>query len=461
MKKKKILFIISDELFVRNYIDTGVYKFLEKIFNICLIANENINSKEKIKKIKSFKGFYKISEKEINDIANVTNQQIWKKINKSSTIRLKKKILLQFNKFYESKLYNKNFNILVFFKKILAFIKDYIKFFYDTNIIFFYIRKFQEKKIQINSDLKKFIEKINADNILLPTTSQDATTYNIIKISHEKKSKNIILIDNWDNLSSKSGIFNNDLYYTVWGKQNQNFAKKIQNIEKKKVFIIGTPRYDKYFLLRNKKIKSHFDFKYILFLASSFRYTYETDILEILDNILENNKKFSNIKLIYRSHPWRPFTKVIDTSLYKNIILDPQINNEHTKKKFSTTFQPNLNYYPSLIKNAEFVISGPTSMIIECAIFYKKILLLNFDDKNSNLTPRKVCEQIEHFKNINMIEIIKKNNYLSKLEQDMEEILQKKIDKKILQRTDLQRKYFLYDDKFSYNQRLKKIINKI
>ena len=48
MKKKKSLFIISDDLFVRNYIDTGVYKFLEKIFNICLIANENINSKEKI-----------------------------------------------------------------------------------------------------------------------------------------------------------------------------------------------------------------------------------------------------------------------------------------------------------------------------------------------------------------------------------------------------------------------------
>ena len=147
MKKKKILFIISDDLFVRNYIDTGVYKFLEKIFNICLIANEKVNSKEKIKKIKSFKGFYKISEKEINDIANVTNQQIWKKINKSSTIRLKKRTLLQFNKFYESKLYNKNFNILVFFQKILAFLKDYIKFFYDTNFIFFYIRKFQEKKI--------------------------------------------------------------------------------------------------------------------------------------------------------------------------------------------------------------------------------------------------------------------------------------------------------------------------
>lgn len=99
------------------------------------------------------------------------------------------------------------------------------------------MRKFQEKKIQINSDLKKFIKKINADNIILPTTSQDATTYNIIKISHEKKSKNIILIDNWDNLSSKSGIFNNDLYYTVWGKQNKNFAKKIQNIEKKKFLL--------------------------------------------------------------------------------------------------------------------------------------------------------------------------------------------------------------------------------
>ena len=48
MKKKKILFIISDDLFVRNYIDTGVYRFLEKKFNVCLIANKEINSKEKI-----------------------------------------------------------------------------------------------------------------------------------------------------------------------------------------------------------------------------------------------------------------------------------------------------------------------------------------------------------------------------------------------------------------------------
>jgi hypothetical protein len=91
VKKKKILFIISDDLFVRNYIDTGVYKFLEKRFSVSLIADEKIASKEKIKNIRSFKGFYKITEEERKAIANVTNQQIWKKLDKSSTIRLKKK----------------------------------------------------------------------------------------------------------------------------------------------------------------------------------------------------------------------------------------------------------------------------------------------------------------------------------------------------------------------------------
>ena len=461
MKKKKILFIISDDLFVRNYIDTGVYKFLEKRFSVSLIADEKIASKEKVKNIRSFKGFYKITEEERKAIANVTNQQIWKKLDKSSTIRLKKKNLLQFNKFYEDKIYNKNFNILLFFKKVLVFIKDYLNFFYDTNKIFFYLRNFKENKIKINYALKKFIEKTEPKVILLPSSYQDPTTYNLIKISNKKKFNSVLLIDNWDNLSSKSGIFNNDLYYAVWGEQNKNFAKKIHNIKKERIFLVGTPRYDKYFLLRNKKIKKHFDFKYILFSASSLRYTYETDILKILDSILENNKKFFNIKIIYRSHPWRPFTKVVDDSLYKNIILDPQINKEHKKKLFNTNFQPNLNYYPSLIKNAEFVISGPTSMVIECAIFYKKILLLNFDDKNSNLTPRKVCEQFEHFKNIDKIKIIKKNNYLHNLEKDMEYLLEKKIEKKILQQTDLERRYFLFNDKFSYNQRLEKIINNI
>ena len=41
---------------------------------------------------------------------------------------------------------------------------------------------------------------------------------------------------------------------------------------------------------------------------------------------------------------------------FNNVILDPQISANYYKKKIDLSFQPDLNYYPGLIKNAEFVV---------------------------------------------------------------------------------------------------------
>ena len=65
------------------------------------------------------------------------------------------------------------------------------------------------------------------------------------------------------------------------------------------------------------------------------------------------------------------------------MIIDPQLSSNYLKDLNSTKYQPKIDYYPSLIKNADLIITGPTSMVIEAAIFYKKTLLLGFKDKKN------------------------------------------------------------------------------
>ena len=55
----------------------------------------------------------------------------------------------------------------------------------------------------------------------------------------------------------------------------------------------------------------------------------------------------------------------------KKTIIDKQLYTNYFKLDFKTSFQPNLKYYPALLSNAEFVLGGLTSMMIESLIFKK------------------------------------------------------------------------------------------
>ena len=136
-----------------------------------------------------------------------------------------------------------------------------------------------------------------------------------------------------------------------------------------------------------------------------------------------------NHKIIYRLHPWqiRHLPK-INIKKYSHLLIDPQIVQNYLKDYNSTKFQPDINYYPSLIKNAELVITGPTSMVIESTIFYKKTLLLGFNDEkcsyHDELSNYVHLEKLETLENI----IVSKN--LNYLKDDIYKLLKKKLIKK-------------------------------
>ena len=189
----------------------------------------------------------------------------------------------------------------------------------------------------------------------------------------------------------------NNCFYGVWAKQSYLQVKKIHKISNKNTFIIGTPRLENFFQNRNTKLKKHYKFKYFLFLEN----TYPTEIvaLNYLDKIISQNNIFNGYKIVYRPHPWRKGKFLINLNNFKNVIIDNQMKNNFLKNNFSPSSHPNLDYYTSLLKNSELIISGPTTMVLESLIFRKKILLLAFENNKSPYSPANLLNLFSRDKN--------------------------------------------------------------
>jgi hypothetical protein len=216
---------------------------------------------------------------------------------------------------------------------------------------------------------------------------------------------------------------------------------------------LGTPRFDQYFRVRDLYLTSNFDFKYILFVGTSLAFD-EATVLAELNKIMSMNATiFSDVKIVYRPHPWRQGLDSIVGKNLEHVIIDPQIVEAYSKKDSSQDVQPDLSYYPSLLKNAEFVIGGLTSMLIEALIFRKRFMALVYDDGVNFTSQHNALKYYTHFQGLRTVKAISfcenfdaldgvfVDTWLARETVDTEEI-------------DSQRKYFYFDDSRSYGQRL-------
>lgn len=458
--KKNIFLVITSDLFVRNYIFTNALKEIEKHNNVYFLAcDKNVTLKKQVKKKKNFLGFYNFTDQQRKRYQNFYLSVLFKKKNKSKTIRLYISRVLRLKLVYGNESISKIF--FMFFLRLGSWLKRFFLFIYSKVYIYLFPKNNLLFTIEDNLKLDLLFKFYKPSLVIVPTQGDDIGYWYVSNFCKKNNIRSLAIVDNWDNFSSRPHLDPKPDFYAVWSEQSKMHAKKFHNISSSKVFIIGSARHDSYFLLRNENLKSYFNFNYILFFESFGITDGLEELFDILDNILESEKKlYGNLKLIYRPHPWQKRIKPIQIKRYKNIILDPQLKKNYEKNISSTSFQPDLSYYPSLIKNAEFIISSPTTMLIESLIFRKKILLLAYD-KNKKYGNYDYIKNVEHFKNIekNPAILICKNienlkNNFFKIYNQKNYFLEKKIDN--------HRNYYLdYIKNQPYTNRLNKIVQNL
>jgi hypothetical protein len=450
--RKKVLIIINSEEYVRNYITTDALSEIEKDFQCFYLLADTIKNLDVFRE-RAVLGEYSIDKTMAARHYHLFNVLTWRYKTKSSSFyfRAMRSRRLQFS-FSESDGFLKK--VIKVHSRIFKWASSRVNgFIGDSNLIFLFYYKWQVTRLIVKADFEEKIVKCMPDVVLFPSSAYDPAGTDVISVCKKIGVPVVFLVDNWDNLSSKSILWERPSYIGVWGEQSAEHAVNIQGFKKDQVTSLGTPRFDKYFQVRDVDLKSTFDFKYILFVGTALVFD-EVDVLQKLNKIISKHPQiFDSVRIIYRPHPWRQGNDTIVGKGLENIIIDPQMVRAYTVMD-SIKLQPDLSYYPSLLKNAEFVVGGLTSMLIEALIFRKRFMALVYDDGKNYTSQHNAFKYYTHFQglrdvealsfceNIDTLEEIFISTWLSRNNTNAEKI-------------DSQRRYFYFDDARTYAQRLR------
>jgi len=211
------------------------------------------------------------------------------------------------------------------------------------------------------------------------------------------------------------------------------------------------------------KDRSPFNFSYILFCGCNLPFD-EISALKQLDYIVSKHSDvFKDTKILYRPHPWRAQRECFDLFNkldFKKVEIDPQVAEAYYRKDKSKGFQPDLKYYPVLLKNALFVVGPLTTMLIESLICGKEVLALAYDDGVHISSPHNAYRYYPHFHGIDRIEGL----FLCERAKEIENYILGMMMRE--EKTDLfeirnSLQYFVYNDSESYANRLKQIVDDI
>jgi len=478
------LIVITSSLYIRNYIETSAFSEI-KDKDTFIICSKDISNKDSIVNYGNFAGEFgvsKIKEALFNFITLLlmySNREINKgfyfyfKIRNTTiyfpSLRLKRK----------ANDWCSNTFCQFFIIHILEFIRPFfqpvklLKFSLIVMIDFFGLTnglvKLYRKTHQNNSELITIFDKVKPDLILIPSGGLDSYANDVIFTSNlDYQSKTAFLIDNWDNLCSKSRFPISPDYLCVWGEQAKSHAINFHDFDPFKIFLAGSPRFDVYYEYQDQETKVRgecqevVNFPYILF-AGCWPTFDEIGVLEILNELIYKYKDLlpNQCKILYRPHPWgENYDKLdyLESLSLENVKVDPQMSKKSRPADYTkrTDFQPDLDYYPVLLDNSEFVICPLSSIIIEASIMNKKVLALAHDDKKSLLTPSLMYKNSDYFDRFSDMKNLSLLHELSNLDKEFFKMINSSatVNEKALG-------YYIVDSKNLYPERILNITNKM
>ncbi len=276
-------------------------------------------------------------------------------------------------------------------------------------------QRWAKRKAGQSGELTEIMEQLQPDLVVAPSNGYDALVWDGIRAARSLGIASLALIANWDNLSSKGVFAERPDYLGVWGEQGVEHARDMHGIPAERSHPLGAPQFEHYFRHVPGSSQSPFPFRYVLF-AGCFAPFDELSALERLEDLVECHGL--PLKIVYRPHPHRFPRNVpdfVDEGRFKHVVIDPQIRELYAasskesddwggpQRKRLKPLLPPLDYYPALLENAEFVICPLSTMIVEAAIFERRVLVVAYDDGIHENSPATVVSY-EHFDGIDRVD---------------------------------------------------------
>lgn len=461
---KKVLIVITSDIYVRNYLRTDAFTELQRRFQCEFIADSRLKNRRDLEDLEGFRGYFSIPDRIRKLHEFHFNLMMWRnrKLSRTFTYRW-----LRNSAWHKVAKTGKFWTRTVTFSRwLLSALINPVGLrvpILGNPVVFPVTAGILRKQLGINSEIRRLTNLEPYDLFLFPSSAFEAATVDLIRIGKEQNIPTLCLIDNWDNLTSKTVFWHVPTHLGVWGEQAKSQAIDIHGFAPEKVFPLGTPRFHQYFEARKAEIPRHYQYKYTLFVGSAMPFD-ELGSLRKLEQIhLELPSNLRPDHIIYRPHPWqqkRMVDAVFNEKDFSIVVLDSQIADAYktgvSPEKTDERFQPDLAYYPSLLRHADLVVGPLTTMLLEAALLLRPVIGLSyFDGVHSNTSLR----YFSHFEGTQKIP----GFYLCETQDLLAEVVTGALQRGAIEEfeSDSATQYFVHRDSNSYPQRLAGLVEKI
>lgn len=466
-RRKAVLVVIAGDQFVRNYLTSDAFDALENSFSCYYVGSTDITLKECIETKSRFLGFYQYDPDIRKRHYQLFDALMWGLRHKSSSFRFRamrttmRETPLEFQKRRDV---GALLNALRYCRHLLRVSSPWFKKLKyrvtASRLVLPIYMRIVTRTLPVNPFLLSVVSTLKPEMVILPSSAYNPEGNDLARICTRLHIPCLFLVDNWDNLSSKSVLWAKPSHMGVWGEQSVEHAVEIQGMSRSQVTALGTPRFDQYFRLRGETLKPHFEYRYILFVGTALEFD-EVGALTLINQVIRDNEQvFGGVKLVYRPHPQRQGSGSIIGKTLEHVIIDPQVYEPYAQGNAGYDVQPDLSYYPSLLGNAEIVIGGLTSMVIETLIFRRKYLALVYDDGMNITSQHNALKYYVHFRGLEDIDTVVMCDDMGQLPRLLISTWQTRGEVDV-QEVDRQRMYYLHDEPTPYRDRLARLAHTI
>ena len=409
MSPSRILVAITADIYVRNYLRTGALSVLFDNYHVDLIADKSLALSHEVADHPRFAGFYETNASLDRRHQLLFAAIMWRNRKKSPTFAYR----WMRNSGWDN--VSAEHSVV---RKIGAFLRWLpggvvnplgIRILVLGNRVFFPLaKKWLLNKLPVNESLTNAVKGKDYDLMIFPSAAFDSVSVDLARLGKSEKTTTLCLVDNWDNLTSKTSFWARPDHLGVWGEQAIEQAQRIHGFSRDRVHALGTPRFDSYFSAREEPdLDPIYRFPYILFVGSAMPFD-EIGALRTLEQALQTlSPQFRKIRIVYRPHPWqqkRRSPSGFREEEFSRTVLDKQIAEAYAEgirpETTETRFQPKLDYYPRLFQGASLVVGPLTTMLFEGALALKPVVGLAYDDSHHANTSRRYFSHFDGVENI-------------------------------------------------------------
>lgn len=393
--RTKVLFVITNDEYIRNYLDTNALRETSSRFDLSIAASDSLENKDLVLNLPEFVGFLSTETNQAKVLKFLFQISAWRHRAKSKT-------------FFYRWLRWSGWADVSKDSGLLDFVKTFIRWFFSAVrsadglripvlgswVVFPLSSRLLKSQIKPNWKLRDLLRNGGYAAVVYPSSGYEPLSVEIARETKALGIPSLCLIDNWDNLSSKTVFWEKPSALGVWGEQAKTQATAIHGFSEDAITLVGTPRFEKYF--DRKSIQAsprEYAEPYILFVGSAMPFD-EIAALKKVEDLLREIDSERTLRIVYRPHPQQQKRKTQSTfeeGDFERVVLDNQfveaskygINVPGTTNSFlaGNKFQPSLDRYPALLAGAQIVMGPLTTMLLEASLCLTPAIGLAYSDK--------------------------------------------------------------------------------